>query len=136
MFLACLSEDRGGELFVETENLVLSEDDVKSLKIKPGRYVKISVSDTGVSMDAGIRDRIFDPFFTTRKVGKGTGLGLASSYGIIRNHGGIIDVKSEKGKGSTFDIYLPAVESEVRDQRSVRVLNQGLRPSFLLLMRK
>lgn len=87
-------------------------------------------------MDAGIRDRIFDPFFTTRKVGKGTGLGLASSYGIIRNHGGIIDVKSEKGKGSTFDIYLPAVESEVRDQRSVRVLNQGLRPSFLLLMRK
>lgn len=131
-----MSEDRGGELFVETENLVLSEDDVKSLKIKPGRYVKISVSDTGVSMDAGIRDRIFDPFFTTRKVGKGTGLGLASSYGIIRNHGGIIDVKSEKGKGSTFDIYLPAVESEVRDQRSVRVLNQGLRPSFLLLMRK
>ena len=105
---------------------MLSEDDVKSLKIKPGRYVKISVSDTGVSMDAGIRDRIFDPFFTTRKVGKGTGLGLASSYGIIRNHSGIIDVKSEKGKGSTFDIYLPAVESKVRDQRSE--VSEGVKP--------
>jgi len=108
----------GGELFIETENLVLNADNVKSLEIKPGRYVKISVSDTGVGMDASIRERIFDPFFTTREVGKGTGLGLASSYGIIRNHGGIIDVKSEKGKGSKFDIYLPAVESVVIDQRS------------------
>jgi len=116
----------GGELFVETENLVLSTDDVKSLKIRPGRYVKISVSDTGIGMDADIRERIFDPFFTTRKVGKGTGLGLASSYGIIRNHGGIIDVKSEKGKGSTFDIYLPAVESKVRDQRSE--VSEGIKP--------
>jgi len=108
----------GGDLFVETENLVISADDVKSLEIKPGRYVKISVSDTGVGMDASIRERIFDPFFSTREVGKGTGLGLASSYGIIRNHGGIIDVKSEKGKGSTFDIYLPAAKSKVIDQRS------------------
>jgi len=106
----------GGNLFVETENLVLNADDVRSLEIKPGRYVKISVSDTGVGMDASIRERIFDPFFTTREVGKGTGLGLASSYGIIRNHGGIIDVKSEKGKGSTFDIYLPAAKSKVIDQ--------------------
>ena len=108
----------GGNLFVETENLVLNADDVRSLEIKPGRYVKISVSDTGVGMDASIRERIFDPFFSTREVGKGTGLGLASSYGIIRNHGGIIDVKSEKGKGSTFDIYLPAAKSKVIDQRS------------------
>ena len=107
-----------GELFVETENLVLSADDVESLEIKPGRYVKISVSDTGVGMDANIRERIFDPFFTTRDVGKGTGLGLASSYGIIRNHGGIIDVNSEKGKGSKFDIYLPAVELVVINQGS------------------
>ena len=108
----------GGNLFVETENLVLNADDVRSLEIKPGRYVKISVSDTGVGIDASIRERIFDPFFSTREVGKGTGLGLASSYGIIRNHGGIIDVKSEKGKGSTFDIYLPAAKSKVIDQRS------------------
>ena len=107
-----------GELFVETENLVLNTDDVKSLEIKPGRYIKISVSDTGIGMDASIRERIFDPFFTTGKMGKGTGLGLASSYGIIRNHGGIIHVESEKGKGSTFDIYLPVVESEVRSQES------------------
>ena len=112
----------GGELFVETENLVLGADDVESMEIKPGRYVKISVSDTGVGMDAGTLERIFDPFFTTREMGKGTGLGLASSYGIIRNHGGMIEVKSEQGKGSTFDIYLPAVESVVRNQVSkVRV---------------
>ncbi len=98
----------GGELYIETRNIFLEEDFVKSFEAKPGAYVKIAVTDTGVGIDPKIQDRIFDPFFTTKELGRGTGLGLASAYGIIRNHGGIITVESEKNQGSTFDIYLPA----------------------------
>jgi len=107
----------GGELFVQTENVVLDKEHVKQFDSVPGKYVKISVTDTGVGIDKNVLERIFDPFFTTRAIGKGTGLGLASAYGIIKNHGGIIDVRSEKGKGSTFNIYLPAVDAESLAQR-------------------
>ena len=98
----------GGTLYVSTQNQPLEETMVPSVDLAPGRYVKISITDTGVGMDTATRARIFDPFFTTKTMGRGTGLGLASAYGIIRNHDGAIKVYSEPGKGSSFNIYLPA----------------------------
>ncbi|HKI50356.1 MAG TPA: ATP-binding protein, partial [Desulfobacteria bacterium] len=106
----------GGNLFVGTENVTLGTDHAKLFQLTPGQYVHISVTDTGVGIDEDILGRIFDPFFTTKAIGKGTGLGLASAYGIIKNHDGIIDVHSEKGKGCTFDIYLPVTELKVEVQ--------------------
>ncbi len=103
----------GGELYVQTENVTLDGNYVKPYNLEPGKYVRISVTDTGVGMDKATQERVFDPFFTTREMSRGTGLGLASAYGIIKNHGGIINVYSEKGTGSTFNIYLPASEKEI-----------------------
>jgi len=100
----------GGNLYIQTENIIIDENYSKPYQVEPGNYVKISITDTGVGMDAATRQRIFDPFFTTKEIGRGTGLGLASAYGIIQNHFGFINVYSEKGEGTTFNIYLPASE--------------------------
>ncbi len=102
----------GGDIFIETNNAVISQVHRFPYTINPGNYVKISITDTGVGMDEQTRQRVFEPFFTTKGLGRGTGLGLASVYGIIKNHGGIINVYSEKGKGSTFTIYLPALDPD------------------------
>jgi PAS domain S-box-containing protein len=103
----------GGDLFLETENVKLGTDYAAPYEIKPGPYVKVSITDTGVGMDEKTRQRIFDPFFTTKEMGRGAGLGLASAYGIIKGHSGFINVYSEKGHGTTFNIYLPASNREV-----------------------
>jgi len=102
----------GGDLYVQTQNISFSAHQIRPLGLEPGNYVKISVKDTGTGIRKELHSKIFDPFFTTKPTGKGTGLGLASSYGIIRNHGGLIEVQSDVGKGALFNIYLPAVKSK------------------------
>ncbi len=102
----------GGRLYIETENVILDEQQCRAYDAEPGPHVKITVTDTGIGMDSETQKRIFEPFFSTKGIGKGTGLGLASAYGIIRNHGGIINVYSEKGHGTTFSMYLPASEGK------------------------
>jgi signal transduction histidine kinase len=105
---------RGGDLYIETSYVLLDEKDTNAFGVEPGNYVKTSVADTGVGMDEATQQRIFDPFFTTKEMGRGTGLGLASAYGIIKNHGGFISVYSKKGEGTTFNIYLPASEKDLK----------------------
>ncbi|NPU86459.1 MAG: PAS domain S-box protein [Syntrophaceae bacterium] len=108
---------RGGYLHIQTSNMVLREEDARLLETKPGNYVRISISDTGVGMDRETLKRVFEPFFTTRAQEGGSGLGLASAYGIIRNHGGLINAYSEPGRGSTFNIYLPSSGEKAEEKR-------------------
>ncbi|MBN2126163.1 MAG: response regulator [Deltaproteobacteria bacterium] len=124
----------GGEIFLQTDEVFLDADDVRPFNARPGRYVKISVTDTGVGMDEATRQRIFDPFFTTKEMGRGTGLGLASTYGIIKNHDGIINAYSEKGHGSTFHIYLPVSGKRVAEENEALpgVLSQGTETLLLV----
>lgn len=105
----------GGDLYLETANIHLDAKMAGMYQVSPGNYVKVSITDNGVGMNNETLKRIFDPFFTTREVGVGTGLGLASAYGIIQNHNGAITVYSEEGKGTTFNIYLPM--SKISEQK-------------------
>jgi two-component system, cell cycle sensor histidine kinase and response regulator CckA len=107
---------KGGYLYLQTSNVDVGEGLAHSKEIRAGRYIKISIADTGEGIDDAIKSRIFDPFFTTKTMGRGTGLGLASAYGIIKNHGGTISVDSEVGHGSNFSIYLPASEEAVEKE--------------------
>ena len=107
----------GGHLYVKTENFLLDENYIRPYTVKLGRYVQVTVRDTGVGMDPETQERIFEPFFTTKEVGKGTGLGLAAAYGIVKNHRGFINVVSEKGRGSAFEILLPAYEEESKKKQ-------------------
>jgi PAS domain S-box-containing protein len=106
---AGLAMPAGGDLFLKTVNIHLVKSQARSLSVKEGPFVLLTVGDTGVGIEASILPKIFDPFFSTREVGKGSGLGLASAYGIIKNHDGAIQVDSQPGQGTTFSIFLPAI---------------------------
>ncbi|MBW1719399.1 MAG: PAS domain S-box protein [Deltaproteobacteria bacterium] len=123
----------GGNLYLETSNVTLDESYVKPYDVKVGKYVKISITDTGIGMDKKTQQRIFDPFFTTKEMGRGTGLGLASVYGIVINHKGIITVYSEKGCGTTFSILLPVCE-KATDSPTRIVSNEVMKGTETVLM--
>ncbi len=103
----------GGSLVLKTLNVTHERISGKLYEPKPGKYVLLTVTDTGTGMDADTCRQLFDPFFTTKETGKAKGLGLASVYGIIKNHGGYIDVQSRQGKGTTFSVFLPAAGQRV-----------------------
>lgn len=111
----------GGELYLKTSPVRLNDRDCKPHQIAAGRYGKLSITDTGIGMDDATCQRIFDPFFTTKEKGRGTGLGLASAYGIIKNHGGMIAVHSQLNHGTTFDIYLPLSDKQIHSEVQAEV---------------
>jgi two-component system, cell cycle sensor histidine kinase and response regulator CckA len=126
---------RGGELRVETENARLGEEDVMRYRyVNPGRYVMLRVTDTGTGMDAETQSHIFEPFFTTKEKGKGTGLGLATVYGVVKQSGGYIWVDSEPGNGTTFRVYLPQVEGVAEKSAEVAPAKKGGGPRTILLV--
>ncbi len=126
----------GGKLMIETANTEMDATFVRRYPypVKPGPYVLLTVSDTGIGMDAATRSRIFEPFFTTKQKGQGTGLGLSMVYGVVKQSDGYIDVYSEPGIGTTFKIYLPRVDGVVEGGKPQAPLASALRGNETVLL--
>ncbi|MBI9074157.1 MAG: PAS domain S-box protein [Desulfatibacillum sp.] len=123
----------GGIIYLRSENVTMDNRFAGSYCLPPGKYVRMSVTDTGDGMTPEVRKRVFDPFFTTKEITRGTGLGLASAYGIIQNHGGIINVYSQEGQGATFNIYLPAsAKAIVEETEAETTIVQGSETILLI----
>jgi two-component system, cell cycle sensor histidine kinase and response regulator CckA len=124
----------GGRLTVATRLLRQPDAFLSGVAdVKRGPFVRIDVTDTGVGIDESIRSKIFDPFFTTKEKGKGTGLGLATVYGIIKNHGGALDLQSTIGVGTTFSVYLPAVAKRVMPREPIEETATGGKETVLIV---
>jgi signal transduction histidine kinase/CheY-like chemotaxis protein len=127
-----------GDIFVSTRNIFITEDHGYPFEVLPGRYIQISIKDTGIGMDTKIQKKIFDPFFSTKGIGdkKGRGLGLSTVFGIVKNHGGFITVKSKKGEGSEFKVFLPASnEVDIKEfPEETTSLDQMLKGSETVLL--
>jgi signal transduction histidine kinase len=119
---------RGGKLTIQTHNVTVNADSARlNPSLRPGHYVKLAVSDTGTGMDAETKAHIFEPFFTTKEPGKGTGLGLATVYGVVKQTGGFIFVDTEVGVGSKFEIYLPRVSDNQKLDADAALKNTVVR---------
>ncbi len=124
----------GGIIKVKTDNIIVDEAYVtKNINAKYGKYIRISIIDTGIGIPKENIDKVFEPFFSTKAKGKGTGLGLSMVYGVIKNHGGFIELQSKEGKGTKFDIFLPATTLKPEESQVVELEARGGKETILLV---